>query len=284
MRSALTLSARPVRPTVCALLLVTLSGCNWISGRSANHVGQVYYAFGNYTAAAHEFHRAAIDDPANADYLHNLAASRKRQGLISAAEQNYRRAIAANPGHQPSYHGLASLLKQQGRGPEAIALMESWVGSEPYRTAPYVELAWLQRESGDVAGATHTLQRAMQVQPNNPTVLAHLGQIYQDSGQHATALAMYQRSLYSNWYQPEVHSRIAALQQPRTAVAFGAAPYAAGPTAVAVFPTPAAGIMSAEANADPAHVPLVPKLQLGNEAAGGATPKPGTAAHGTAPR
>jgi tetratricopeptide (TPR) repeat protein len=283
MRLALSLAARPVRLPACTLLLFTLTGCNWLSGRSANDVGQVYYAYGNYTAAAYEFRRASIDDPTNADYLHNLAAARKRQGMFAAAERRYRQALHANPGHQPSYHGLASLLKQQGRTPEAIALMQRWIGSEPYRTAPYVELAWLQRESGDIPGATRTLQRAMQVQPGNHTVLAHLGQIYQDSGQHATAMAMYQRSLYGNWYQPEVHSRVAALQQPPTigrpaiAYGYGVTPYYAAPAAVAVFPTPATGIM-AEANADPAHVPE-------NEtAAGGATTKPGSAANGTAPR
>lgn len=269
MRSALSLPARPVRLPVCGLLLLSLTGCNWLSGRSANDVGQVYYAFGNYTAAAYEFRRASIDDPANADYLHNLAAARKRQGMIAASERYYRQALAVNPGHQPSYHGLASLLKQQNRTPEAIALMQKWVGSEPYRTAPYVELAWLQRESGDIAGATHTLQQAMQVQPNNPTVLAHLGQIYQDSGHTATALAMYQRSLYSNWYQPEVHSRIAALQhrpEGTTRIVYGVPPYYAAPTtSVAVFPAPAAGMIAAESNADPAHVPNTAT------AAGGAT-------------
>jgi tetratricopeptide (TPR) repeat protein len=284
MRLALSLPARPACLPACALLLMTLTGCNWLSGRSANDVGQAYYAFGNYTAAAYEFRRASIDDPGNPDYLHNLAAARKKQGMFAAAERRYRQALASNPGHQPSYHGLATLLKQQGRTPEAIALMERWIGSEPYRTAPYIELAWLQRESGDVPGATRTLQRAMHVQPNNPTVLAHLGQIYQDSGQQATAMAMYQRSLYSNWYQPEVHSRLAALQQPRSigtpaiAYGYGVAPDYAAPAAVAVFPIPATGIMSAEANADPAHVPE-------NEtAAGGATSKSGTAANGTAPR
>ena len=157
MRFAPSLPARSVRLPACALLLLLLSGCNWLSGRSANQVGQVYYRFGNYTAAANEFHRASIDDPRNADYQYNLAAARKKQGLIAESENSYRRALAINPGHQPSYHGLAAIMKQQGRTPEAIALMQSWVGSEPYRTAPYVELAWLQRESGDLAGATQTL-------------------------------------------------------------------------------------------------------------------------------
>ena len=275
MRAALSLSPRTLVPSLSFLLLCSLTGCHWISGQSANRVGQVYYNFGNYTAAADEFRRAAIDDPSNADYFHNLAAARKKQGRTAAAERSYRQALHINPGHQPSYHGLASVLKQQNRTPEAIALMQSWIGSEPYRTAPYVELAWLQRDSGDLAGATKTLQRAMRVQPNNPTVLAHLGQIYQDTGQRATATAMYQRSLYSNWYQPKVHSRLAALRErrsvPATRFAYGA-PYFSGPvSSVVVSPIPAGGIIvngpraNTAFNADPAHVPEKPTVSANRD-------------------
>ena len=148
MRPAPSLPVRPLAAALCLLLISSLTGCHWMSAQTSNQVGQAYYAFGNYTSAADEFRRAAIDDPQNADYYHNLAAARKKQGRIAAAERSYRQAIHVNPGHQPSWHGLATLLKEQNRNAEAIAMLQIWVGSEPYRTAPYVELAWIQRESG----------------------------------------------------------------------------------------------------------------------------------------
>ncbi len=275
MRYALSLPPRAARLAMFSLagLSLSIAGCNWLSSQHANNTGQVLYKFGNYTAAAHEFHRAAIDDPNNADVFHNLAAARLKQGNMAAAETAYRQAIQVNPGHQPSYHGLASLLKQQNRHGEALAMLETWKAAEPYRTAPYVETAWLQREMGDTMGATQTLQTALRVQPNNATVLSHLGQIYQDSGQRETAVAMYQRSLYGNWYQPEVHSRLAALQErPTMRTASGMYPPV---SRYGMIPTPATGVTAF--NADPAHVPetaakSTTNARIGNKA-NGSTPR-----------
>ena len=58
-------------PLRCALVLALISavsvGCNQCCARTANLTGELYYKAGNYTAAAHEFHRATADDPGNAD-------------------------------------------------------------------------------------------------------------------------------------------------------------------------------------------------------------------------
>jgi tetratricopeptide (TPR) repeat protein len=202
----------------CALfpfLAVAMTGCNLMSSRQANLTGKLYYAAGNYTAAAHAFNRASIDDPRNADAAYNLASARRKQGRIADAEQGYRQALQINPDHQPSYHALATVMKDQNRHAEAQNLLQSWVAIKPGKAAPYVELAWLQREMGDSAGAEQSLTRAINVQPNHPTALAHLGQLYHDSGQSGRAVAMYQRSLHSRWYQPEVHSRLASLKNLR---------------------------------------------------------------------
>lgn len=279
MRPALSLRSRNAR--ILSLLLTwtvlvsTQTGCNWLSGRTSNRVGQAYYRFGNYTAAAHAFRRASIDDPTNADYLHNLASARRKQGHVAESEYYYRQALQRDPGHQPSYHGLAQVLKQQNRDAEALAMLQTWTQVEPYRSEPYVELAWLQRSMGDTSGAQTTLQNALAKNPGNATVLAHLGQTYQDTGQHDTALAMYQRSLHSNWYQPQVHSRISSLQDQRRIVTAraGYSGYYGAPVSLAdgtvIMPQQVPVVAAGPFNADPAHVPE--RTALGASATGNKT-------------
>ncbi|MEX2288250.1 MAG: tetratricopeptide repeat protein [Planctomycetaceae bacterium] len=219
-------------PIVRALLFLTvtvsLAGCSATSGYTANRMGTAYYRGGNYTAALYEFRRAAIDSPRNADYAYNLAAAMKKSGDIIGSEQTYRNALAVNPTHQPAYHGLAVLLNEQNRTAESSQLIESWAESQPLTPAAHIELAWLKSERGDFATAERSLQQALSMRPNHPVALAQLGQLYEQTGQNDRAAAMYQQSLRSNWYQPRVQSRLAAIRRPAST---GALPvFAQNPT------------------------------------------------------
>ncbi len=267
-------------------LIVAVAGCNAMSASMNNEVGKNYYKAGNYSMAKDEFQRAVINDPQNADYIHNLAAAHKKQGKLSEAEQLYRQAILVNPEHQPSYHSLALLLNEQGRNAESITMMQTWKESQPYNAEPYIELAWMQREQGNLAEAERLLQQSLKIRPGNAVATAQLGQIYEDTGQKDRALAMYQRSRFARWNQPRVESRIAALMRENpglgtsTSAVYAPTPWMASQNAasqrVANYPLPNyAGSAAAQSTTVISQQPLQPIPDPGVQI-GAPIPQPGT--------
>lgn len=193
---------------------LSLTGCNSMHGVASNEMGNGYYQRGEYAQAHAAFTRAIADNPGNPDYVHNLAVVMEKEGNLAGAEQTYQNALRIDPTHQPSHHGLAELMISQGRQQEAAQHITAWRDTQPYIAESHLEMAWLLEQSGDVAGAEQSLKAAANVDPNHPKVLAHLGQVYQQTGRSEEALAMYKQSLNSEWYQPQVQSRIASIQKP----------------------------------------------------------------------
>lgn len=188
-------SARSSAITLAIGLAMVSAGCNSMSGRMNNDIGQMYYRGGNYAMAKGEFQRAVANDPWNADYMHNLAMSMRRSGDTAGAEQMLQKALVQDPAHQPSYHGLALIMKEQGRTTEAQNLLSGWVAQQPYMPQAHVEMAWLQRETGDLAGAQNSLQQALKIKPNDPVATAHLDR----STRTRTSLNWPRRCTASRW-------------------------------------------------------------------------------------
>lgn len=209
-------------PALCLCAsLVASSGCNHMHGWSSNRTGMRAYQEGNYAAAKDSFQKSLYDEPTNSDYAHNLGAALKKTGDVAGAESAYRHALMLDPSHQPAHHSLVMLLSEQGRTQEATDVAQMWADTEPYLPESHIELAWLQREMGDFAGAEQSLKNALRIEPNNDVATAQLGDLYRSTGQSDRAVAMYQRSLHTNWFQPQVQSRLATMnaspvQQART--------------------------------------------------------------------
>jgi tetratricopeptide (TPR) repeat protein len=204
---------------VLAAFLPMLTGCEGFVAQNCNSDGVQYFQQSRYQDALREFQEAAYADPTNADAYYNLAAVYHRMGsaehnrsYYDQAETNYNLCLDRNPNHTDCYRGLAVLLIEEGRSDKAFRLVEGWVARSPNVADARIELARLNEEFGNRQAAKDHLVEALTIQSDNPRALAALGKIREDSGETAQALANYQRSLQYDSQQPQVASRVAALQ------------------------------------------------------------------------
>ena len=231
------------------------TGCGGITASGRNADGVRLFQQSQYDQALRQFQEASYADPTNADAYYNLAATyhclgkmNNSQGDLGKAETYYNLCLDRNNNHVDCYRGLAVLLAEQGRSQEAFRLVEGWVSQQPTSADAKIELARLCEEFGDRNSAKEHLIEALTIQPDNSRALAALGKIREDSGDAAQALANYQRSFWYDSRQPQVASRISALQSAVNPSVVSAAP--AAPTTPGV--PAAASDQSQMVNRDPA--------------------------------
>ncbi len=200
-------------------LLLFIAGCGGITASGRNAEGVRMFQQAQYDQALRQFQEASYADPTNADAYYNLAATYHRlgkvnnqQGDLEKAETYYNLCLDRNRNHADCYRGLAVLLAEQGRTQEAFRLVEGWVSQQPGAADAKIELARMCQEFGDSNAAKERLVEALTIQPDNARALAALGKLREDSGDTAQALANYQRSFWYDSHQPQVASRISALQ------------------------------------------------------------------------
>jgi tetratricopeptide (TPR) repeat protein len=204
----------------CAgLLLLMATGCGGITASGRNAEGVRLFQQSRFDDALRQFEEARYADPNNADAYYNLATTFHHLGKTSnnaadlqEAERYYNMCLDRDENHTDSYRGLAVLLAEEGRTTEAFRLLEGWVARQPGLGDAKVELARLCQEYGDRKTAEERLVEALAVQPNNARALAALGKIREESGDYYQALTNYQRSLNCDDRQPQLASRVTALQ------------------------------------------------------------------------
>jgi cellulose synthase operon protein C len=183
--------------------------------------GKIFFAKGQYAAAASEFGKAVKIDPAYADAHYQLGESYMLLGQSDRAVQEFSRTVDLRPddysarlamanllvlGHNfapakeqaewllknrpndPAVHAaVSSLLAEQGDLPGAIAEMQKTINLAPNYWEPYLSLALLQAKNGqtDAAEASFKKVIAMDAKQDQPRVL--LGRFYQSENRPADA-------------------------------------------------------------------------------------------------
>ncbi len=209
----------PLLGITIMVFLGIIAGCNQVTSQALNSEGVRLYQNGNYPQAAEQFQRAIASDPNSGTSYYNLASSLHKSGKLynrqddlRQAEQLYNQCLDYDPNHAECYRGLAVLLSETGRNDAAFRLLEGWSDRSPQLANPRIELARMLEETNNVPQATTRLVEALSIEPNNSRALTALGRLREQSGDRAQALANYQRSLAINRFQPEIATRVAALQ------------------------------------------------------------------------
>jgi tetratricopeptide (TPR) repeat protein len=187
------------------------------TGRNVD--GVRYFQQGQYPVALQRFDAAMTIDPKNPDTYYNKAAVLHRTGLANRdqnsliqAESFYQQCLALNANHVDCHRGLAVLLTETGRKDQAFTLLKNWTIQNPNNADAHVELARLHEEYSDPRSAETSLNNALAVDLRNWRAHAALGRLREQAGDYAQALQNYQYAYSLNRFQPELQSRIAALQ------------------------------------------------------------------------
>ena len=119
-------------------------------GRVLQHVGQLYTHLGRHVEAAAAYARAAALEPANPQYLYNLATARIALGELAEAERLLDQVIARAPGDYDAYYNRSTLRKQT-QSSNHIVELERVLSSPLRHPAGAVPLNYaLAKESEDL--------------------------------------------------------------------------------------------------------------------------------------
>ena len=207
------------RVSFFAIISLCVSGCGSFTAGGKNADGVQLYQQGQYQASIEKFQEAANAAPNDPDaaynlgrVYHRLAAVNNDPAAAARAEQFYSIAIDRDGNHAEARRALAVFYVEQGQSNKAFDMLGEWAMSQPGVAEPRIELARLHEEFGDKDAAKEQLLEALSIDHENPRTLAALGRLRDEAGEYAQAMNNYRRSLELDRFQPELASRMSALQ------------------------------------------------------------------------
>lgn len=214
-----------------ALFSFCLTGCGSFTAGGKNADGVQLYQQGQYQAAIEKFQEAANANPNDPDAAYNLGRVYHRLAAVETnpasasqsaaqAEQYYRIAIDRDSNHVEAHRALAVFYVEQGQSNKAFDLLGEWTVRQSDAADPRIELARLHEEFGDKDAAKEQLLEALAIDHENARTLAALGRLREANGEYAQAMNNYRKSLELDRFQPELASRITALQGTATSAPF----------------------------------------------------------------
>ena len=210
---------RALLVSLAAAFSLCVAGCGSFTAGGKNSDGVQLYQQGQYQAAIEKFQEAANANPNDPDaaynlgrVYHRLAAVENDPRAAAQAEQFYRIAIDHDSNHAEAHRALAVFYVEQGESNKAFNLLGEWAMRRPDVADPRIELARLHEEFQDTAAAKEQLLEALAIDHENPRTLAALGRLREANGEYAQALNNYRKSLEQDRFQPQLASRITALQ------------------------------------------------------------------------
>ncbi len=110
------------------------------------------------------------------------------------------------------FYGLAESDADSGRGHGSSGDAQHWGWNQIF-SGRSRRTGMASARDGQYSGSSESLQHGPAINPNPLAALAHMGQFYEEMGRPFRRSQCIRTSLRSDWNQPDVHSRLAAVSQ-----------------------------------------------------------------------
>jgi choline-sulfatase len=154
--------------------------------------GQCLRDAGRHADALKLFQRAAIENPASAVPVANVAGSLLQLGRREEAEREFRHALALDPTQGDSAANLARLLRESGRDAEALELLDKTIAAGGVSMQLFLERGTMRATAGRLDAALADFREAVRRAPTDPQPLENVARAQFQLGRLREAALSYE--------------------------------------------------------------------------------------------